>query len=391
MSEPRAASRRGRWIAAAALAAIAGIFGWRLFGTTGAAQTPSQSAAEGVPVTVTRVTRQDVPVLLSGIGNVQALYSVLLRARVDGTLESVGFTEGQMVKKGQLLVLIDPRPYQAALDQAIGQLAHDQAALAQAQTDLRRYQTLLRQDSISKQQAEDQRFQVLQYQGSIQTDQANINTAKLNLIYCHIESPIDGRVGLRLVDPGNMVRSTDTNGLVTVTQVQPITAVFTLPETDLPQVLAARRRGPVKVFAYAPDSNVRLATGVLLTPDNTVSVASGTIKLKAQFANADNSLWPGQYIEGRVQIRVERNAVTLPADAVQRGQDTLYVYVVKPDQTVALRPVSELMEQDGTAVITKGLQPGEEVVLNGQSRLADGVRIAAHTAAAASPQPRQGG
>ncbi len=295
-----------------------------------------------------------------------------------------------MVKKGQLLAVIDPRPYQAALEQAQGQLAHDQAALLQAESDLNRYQKLLRQDSISRQQAENQRFQVMQFKGSIQTDQANISTAKLNLIYCHIVSPVDGRMGLRLVDPGNMVRATDANGLVTVNQVQPITAVFTLPEENLPRVIDAMRAGPVKVLAYSSDHETRLAEGELLTPDNAIDTASGTIKLKAVFRNAGNRLWPGQFIDVRVQVALLHDAVTVPAVAVERGENGLYVYVVKPDSTVALRPVAEKLEQDGLTVIAKGVRAGEVVVTNGQSRLKDGIRVAARSASA-TEHPGAGG
>lgn len=393
MSEHRAALRRGRWIVAAGLAVLLALAGWKLLGGSDAAEPPRHPAANAaVPVTAARAVRQDFPVFLSGIGTVQALNSVLVRARVDGALESVNFTEGQMVKKGQLLAVIDPRPYQAALAQAEGALAHDQAALLQAQSDLKRYQKLLRQDSISRQQAENQRFQVMQYQGSIATDQANINTAKLNVMYCHIESPVDGRVGLRLVDPGNMVRATDTNGLVTVNQVHPITAVFTLPEDDLPRVVAGMRAGRVTVMAYSSDHKTRLAEGRLLTPDNAIDTASGTIKLKAEFPNKDDRLWPGQFIDARVEVALLREAVTVPDVAVERGANGLYVYVVKPDSTVVLRPVEVTVEQDGLAVIAKGVAGGETVVTNGQSRLADGIRVSPRlTTASAAEHPGSGG
>ena len=344
--------------------------------------------SEGVPVTAVAATRQNVPVYLTGIGNVQALYSVLVRARVDGTLDSVAFTEGQEVKKGDLLAVIDPRPYQAAFDQAAAQKAKDQAGLANAKLDLERYSRLARNQYASQQQVDTQQMSVDQLAAAIKADEAALETAALNLSFTHIVSPLDGRVGLRLVDPGNLIHANDTTGLVTVTQVHPITAVFTLPEVDLPRVIEARRAGPVKVLAYSSDRKTRLSEGELLTPDNAIDMASGTIKLKALFQNADNRLWPGQFIAPRVQVSVLPDAVTVPAAGVQRGQDGYYVYVVKPDSTVAMRPVEEALEQDELAVITKGIEPGNQVVINGQSRLTDGARVAARAPAApAKPKP----
>jgi len=343
---------------------------------------------EGVPVTAVPAARQTVPVYLTGIGNVQALYSVLVRARVDGTLDAVAFTEGQEVKKGDLLAVIDPRPYQAALDQASAQKAKDEAALANARLDLERYSRLARSQFASQQQVDTQKATVDQLAASIKADEASMESAGLNLSFTHIVSPLDGRVGLRLVDPGNLIHANDTGGLVTVTQVHPITAVFTLPEEALPRVIEARRAGAVKVLAYASDHKTRLSEGELLTPDNAIDPASGTIKLKARFENADNRLWPGQFIDARVQVGLLTDAVTVPVASVQRGQDGLFVYVVKPDSTVALRPVEETLEQDDLAVIAKGVDAGEQVVTNGQSRLADGVRVAARAPAApAKPKP----
>lgn len=343
---------------------------------------------EGVPVTVVPATKQSVPVYLAGIGNVQALYSVLMRARVDGTLDSVAFTEGQEVKKGDLLAVIDPRPYQAALDQAAAQKSKDEAGLANAKLDLERYSRLARNQYASQQQVDTQQATVQQLSAAIKADEASMETAALNLSFTHIVSPLDGRVGLRLVDPGNLIHANDTTGLVRVTQVHPITLVFTLPEEELPRVVEARRAGPVKVFAYSSDHKTRLSEGELLTPDNAIDMASGTIKLKALFQNADNRLWPGQFIQARVQVSVLPDAVTVPAAAVQRGQDGMYVYVVKADSTVAMRAVEEALEQDDLAVIANGVEAGEQVVTNGQSRLTDGARVAARAPAPpAKPKP----
>ena len=345
---------------------------------------------EGVPVTTAAAARQDLPVYLTGIGNVQALYSVLVRSRVDGTLDSVNFTEGQEVKKGDLLAIIDPRPYQAALDQVSAQKTKDEATLANARLDLQRYSHLVRNQFASQQQVDTQQAMVAQQEAAVKADEAAIETAALNLSFTHIVSPLDGRVGLRLVDPGNLIHANDAGALVIVTQVHPITVVFTLPEAELPRIMDARRAGPVRVLAYTSDHKTRLSEGELLTLDNAIDMASGTIKLKAQFLNADNRLWPGQFIDARLQANVLHDVVTIPAAAVQRGQDGMYVYLVKPDSTVAMRPVEETLEQDGVAAISKGLEGGEQVVINGQSRLTDGVRVAARSGAEPA-KPGSGG
>jgi multidrug efflux system membrane fusion protein len=333
-------------------------------------------AAPTVPVTTTAATHRDVPVFRAGIGTVQALNSVLIRARVDGTLDSVAFTEGQMVKKGDLLAVIDPRPYQASLDQAVSKKAQDTATLENARLDLARYNTLARSDFASRQSVDTQQATVNQYTAAVQGDNAAIETAALNLSFTHITSPLDGRIGLRQIDPGNLIHATDTQGLVTVTQVQPITVLFTLPEEALPSVTSAMTNGTLPAFAYASDNRTRLSQGTLLTPDNTIDSSTGTIRLKAVFANADNRLWPGQFVSARVQIGTQRNAVTVPAAAVQRGQDGLYVFIVKDNQA-KLVPVKESFEQDGTAVIAEGLNGDEQVVINGQSRLTTGTRVSA--------------
>jgi multidrug efflux system membrane fusion protein len=370
--------RRGRWavLAVALLGAAVGGW-WRLAGTNAAEPVRPAPPGEGVPVTTVPATLRNVPVYLTGIGNVQALYSVLVRARVDGTLDSVAFTEGQEVKKGDLLAVIDPRPYQATLDQAAAQKAKDEAALANAKLDLERYSRLARSQFAPQQQVDTQQAMVDQLAAAIKADEANMESAGLNLSFTHVVSPINGRVGLRLVDPGNLIHANDTGGLVTVTQVHPITIVFTLPEEDLPRLIDAQRAGPLKVLAYSSDHKTRLSEGKLLTPDNAIDMTSGTIKLKAEFQNADNRLWPGQFVDARVQVAVLPDAVTVPAASVQRGQDGMYVYVVKPDSTVAMRPVEEVLEQDDLAVIARGVEAGNQVVTNGQSRLTDGARVAA--------------
>ncbi len=329
-----------------------------------------------VPVSTIIAGRRDVAVFRSGIGTVQALNSVLVRARVDGTLESVAFTEGQEVKKGDLIAVIDPRPYQAVLDQAVAKRAQDLATLENAKLDLNRYSSLARSDFASRQSVDTQQATVNQTTAAVQGDNAAIETAALNLSFTHITSPLDGRVGLRMLDPGNLVHATDSQGIVTITQVRPISVVFTLPEEALPAVAGAMATGKLPAFAYASDNRTRLSQGDLLTPDNTIDTSTGTIRLKALFPNTDNKLWPGQFVSTRLQIGVRRNAVTVPAAAVQRSQTGLYVFVVKNNQA-AIAPIQEAFEQDGYAVIDSGLNGNEQVVINGQSRLANGTRVVA--------------
>jgi multidrug efflux system membrane fusion protein len=335
-----------------------------------AAQIPA-----GVPVEATVAKRQDVPVVLSNIGAVQAYYSVLVRARVDGTLDRVFFTEGQDVKSGDPIAEIDPRPYAAALAAAQAKKAADQAQLANARADLVRYSNLARTDFASRQQVDTQTALVAQYQAMIAGDDAAIETARLNLEFCHITSPIDGRTGLRLVDPGNLIHATDAQGIVIITQLHPIAMVFTLPQDDLPQIQAAMARGTAPVIASSPDDHTELGRGRLMTIDNQIDQGTGTIKLKAEFANADDRLWPGQFVNAHIQVDTLRDAVTVPSTALQRGPAGLYVYVVRPDQTVAMVPVQVRQDDGHLAVIAQGVDPGAEVVVNGQLRLQDGSRV----------------
>ncbi len=353
-------------------------------------------AAFAVPVVTAQAAVADVPRELVGIGNVQALYAVTVRAEVTGYLQSVNVAEGQIVKAGDLIAVIDPRPFQAALDMARATKARDEANLVAAERDFERYKALAKHEFQSWQNVDDQQGTVGALRASIQADEAAIEQAALNLSFAHITSPISGRVGLRQIDPGNLITANQSGGLISVTEVQPITAVFTLPEDNLPQVMdalarAAAKGGTVAVRAYTSDNRTLLSEGVLLTPDNQIDTTTGTIRLKAQFANADNHLWPGQYIEARVEIGILAQAVTVPEVAVERGANGLFVFVVKPDQTVALRPVAETLERDGVAVIAKGLAPGETVVVNGQSRLAEGMAVAVHAAKAEAATGHEGG
>jgi len=346
----------------------------------GFAQRPSAPAAStaspAVPVAIAKAVRQDVPVFTEGVGTIQALNAVLVRSRVDGTFMQIAVKEGQEVKPGDLVAVIDPRPYKAALDQAMAKQQQDEAVLANANLDLTRYQALERQDFASRQQADTQKALVAQDMAVVAGDQAMTEAAQLNVAYCYITSPIAGRVGLRLVDPGNLVHATDTTGIINITQDHPIAATFTLPQELLPQVIVAMAKGPTPVVAFSSDDRTALDTGSLLTPNNQIDTTTGTVTLKAEFPNPTNMLWPGQFINAHLRLGTDQNAVTVPPKAIQHGPDGLYVYVIKADATVAVQPVSVGYQDDRQAVITKGLDGGESVVVDGASRLDAGTRVA---------------
>jgi multidrug efflux system membrane fusion protein len=348
------------------------------------AQRPGVANAPAIPVTTVQSQRQDVPVWLRGLGTVQALNTVTIRARVDGTLDKFPVTEGQLVKQGTLLAVIDPRPYQAALDQAVAKKAQDQAQLDNARLDLKRYASLARQDFASRQQVDTQVALVNQYTAALKGDDATIETAQLNFSFCYITAPFEGRIGLRLVDPGNLVHASDPGGIVTITEVHPITVVFTLPQVDLPPILAAMARGKLQVAAWSSNDTLKLADGTLLTPDNAIDTSTGTIRLKAGFPNQDDKLWPGQFVDAQLLLRTEPNVVGVPSQAVQHGQNGLYVYVVQPNATVQ-RQMIEAQDRGPVMVITKGLDAGQTIVLDGQSRLENGMHVIA-TAAAQTAQ-----
>lgn len=351
-----------------------------LFSTTYAAAQPALPPAQGVPggvpVEIAPATTQDVPVYLRGIGTVRASVAVLMRARVDGTLVSVPVTEGQFVHAGDILAIIDPRPYQATLDQALAKKAQDVATLANERADLSRYTALAQKDFASRQQVDSQQAMVQSQLALIKADDAAIEAAQLNLGFCIVRSPTDGRVGLRQLDPGNLIHANDATGIITVARVQPIDVVFTLPQDDLPRVSAAMAHGTLPVAALASDTGAVLDEGTLLTTDNTIDTGTGTIRLKARFPNEKNTLWPGQFVDARLQVDIRHGATTVPSSAVMRGQQGLYVYVMKPDNTVT-RAAVDVAQDDGTlAVVTNGLSPGTQVVRSGQSRLQDGIKVA---------------
>ncbi|HEY0182907.1 MAG TPA: efflux RND transporter periplasmic adaptor subunit [Rhodopila sp.] len=339
------------------------------------------AAGQPIPVLTADAAARDVPIYLDGLGTVQAFYTVTIKAMVDGPLMTVNFREGQDVHKGDVLAQIDPRTYQAALDSAVAKKAQDQAQLANARADLARYQKLVANNYTSAQQADTAKAQVAQFEALVQQDQAQIDTARTQLSYTTITAPIDGRTGMRQVDPGNIVRAADTTGLVVITQLEPIAVVFTLPQQALPAVARALAEGDAPVLALAQDATGGAAkvldTGVLMVLDNQVDQTTGTIKLKAVFPNARHRLWPGGFVSVRLRSDTAKDAVVVPPSAVQRGPRGPYVFVVGNDATVRRQAVTIGYEDEQESVVTTGLKAGETVVTDGASRLSDGSKVTA--------------
>lgn len=402
-------SRRRTWIAAAVIVVLAGA-GWYWWtghragadmaagGKAGPAGGASGAGAgrrgpggpnamPRSPVVVATVARRNMDVVLNGLGNVTPLANVTVRAQVSGPLVKVLFREGQMVKAGDVLAEIDPRPFQATLDQAVGQLARDQALLQNARLDQKRYRTLLQQDSISSQQVDTQDALVRQYEGAVKTDQGNVDNARIQLGYTRIVAPVSGRIGLRQVDAGNIVNTGDTNGIALITQIQPITVLYTIPEDNLPQVLKRLNAGEkIPVQAWDRQARNRLAEGILLTTDNQIDVTTGTVKLKAEFANKDGMLFPNQFVNVRTRIDTLEDATVIPVAAIQRGQQGTFVYVVDDNGTVRVQTVT-LGPSDGShTAVTKGLEPGQRVVVDGADRLKEGMTVEAVDPAARAAQ-----
>jgi multidrug efflux system membrane fusion protein len=371
------------------LAGAAGVLlvGWLVFGRgTGS---PTAMAPQAVPVISGQVVARDVALNLTGIGTVQAYNTVTIRARVDGELVNVAFHEGSDVKKGDLLAQIDPRPYQAALDNALATLAKDQAALANAKRDLSRYQDTAPKGYSSRQQLDTQTMMVDSAQAQIQADNATIENARVQLGYTTITSPLDGVTGIRLIDQGNIIHAGDAAGLVVVTQLQPISVIFTLPQSELPVIAAARAKGaPLTAVALDGDGVTELDQGTLALIDNQIDPATGTIKLKANFPNDRRTLWPGQFVNVRLQVGTVRDGLTVASRVIQRGPKGFFAFVIKPDNTVEMRPVETGQNDRGQVLVTKGLNPGERVVVDGQLRLQPGSQVQAtedKTAAADIP------
>jgi multidrug efflux system membrane fusion protein len=339
---------------------------------------PPSRFPQGAAQTVGAATvgTADVREIVNALGTVTPIATVTVQTQINGQLTEVAFTEGQMVKKGDFLAQVDQRPYQILKEQYQGQLAKDQGLLAQAQMDLTRYQTLAAQNSIAKQQADNQVFIVEQYRGTVRQDQALIDAQDLNIVYCHIVSPVTGRVGLRLVDAGNYVQTSSSTGIAVITQLQPITVVFSVPEDELPGIMPQLTAGAsLPVTAYDRANLRELATGLVSAVDNQVDITTGTVKVKAQFDNADNKLFPNQFVNARLLVTTLKNVVVVPTSAIQRGSPGAYVYVINADNTVSVRQITTGVVDNDVTQVRNGLSAGERVVIDGTDRLRDGLKV----------------
>jgi multidrug efflux system membrane fusion protein len=356
----------------------------------GSGGTAGKSGRQGgpgqvVPVVVATAQKGDLPVYFNGLGTATAFNTVTVRSRVDGQIVKINFTEGQTVRQGDALVEIDARPYQVQLEQAEGQLAKDQAQLRDVQVNYERFQLLFKEGVIPKQQVDTQLSQVGQFEGSIKADEGLIDGAKLQIVYCHITAPITGRVGLRLVDVGNIIHANDTTGLLVITQLQPISVIFSLPEDQLSQVLSKLHGSQLAVEAYDRDDTTKIATGKLLTVDNQIDITTGTYKLKAVFGNENNVLFPNQFVNVHLLVDTKRNVTIVPSPAIQRGPQGTYVFLAQQDNTVKIQPVTVALSSGNSVGIGTGLQPGDTVVVDGQDKLQDGSKIEARTPAGGAP------
>jgi len=355
-----------------------------LTGKTSGNAPPVAGATKGgrgplvTPVDAAKARKGDIGVYFNGLGSVTPIYTVTVKSRVDGELMNVRYKEGDIVQKGDLLVGIDPRPYQVMLEQAEGQMARDQANLTNAQTDLARYETLLKQNAIPEQQLATQRALVSQDEGAIKVDQGQIDAAKLNLVYCQITAPITGRVGLRLVDPGNIVHETDSNGLVVIAQIQPISVIFTIAEDQIPAVIKRFNAGQhLKVDAYDRGMTKRIAQGTLATIDNQIDPSTATLKLRATFENKDIALFPNQFVNARLQVEEKHGVTLVPTAGIQRNSQTTYVYLVKPDSSVTVRNIVVGTAEGSDSEIVSGLAPGDVIVMTGVDKLQEGSKVKA--------------
>jgi membrane fusion protein, multidrug efflux system len=363
-----------RWVIAAVVLFGAMLLAWHSLGRK---PLPAK-APPAIPVDITTVQKADVPIYLEGLGTVQAFYTVTITARVDGQIEKVAFKEGQDVKKGDLLVQIDPRPYQAALGIAIATRAKDLATLANARRDMERYSELAPEDLASKQTVDTQKALIAQLSAQIKGDEAAIDNARTQLDYTTIRSPIDGRTGIRQVDPGNNVHATDTNGMVVVTQLEPISIIFTLPEEAFEQLSAALHRGPVTATALSRDDKDQLDQGTVELIDNQIDQTTGTIRVKVILPNKQRRLWPGQFVNVRVLTQTQRGVLTIPASALERGPNGMFTYLVQPDSTIRVAPLTTGEQTGDIVVVEKGLQAGDKVVASNQYRLQPGSLIRAN-------------
>jgi membrane fusion protein, multidrug efflux system len=389
-SEAPAGRRRWFWIAGIVVAALV-VFLLLSRGNKDAAAAKSEkgsAASRAVPVTAATAKTGDINVYVTGLGTVTAINTVTLRSRVDGQLVKVGYREGQFVHEGDLLAEIDPRPFQVQLTQAEGQKAKDEAALKNARIDLERYQVLIQQDAIPKQQLDTQAATVNQFEGAVKTDEGQVESARLNLVYSRITAPVSGRVGLRLVDVGNMVHATDPNGLLVITQLQPITVLFTIPADRLPAVQQQLATGRKLITeAYDRELKVKIATGTLLAVDNQIDQTTGTVKLKSVFGNEKNELFPNQFVNARLLVDTIRGTVLVPTAAIQRSPQSTFVYVIKADSSVEMRPVDVQLTEGDEAAIRKGVAAGDSVVIDGVDKLQPGTKVAVAGATTGSGGP----
>jgi membrane fusion protein, multidrug efflux system len=388
ISSGRKPRRLALIVACGGAIAIAGFVYWNWSASSSSAQAAKKSGQGAVPVSVATASRQDVPIYLTGLGTAQALFTVAIHAQVDGKLQSVFFKEGQRVKKGDVLAKIDPRLYQAALDQAKARKAMDEAALVAAQKDLVRFQTLVVRNVETQQNLDLQQSKVDQTKASIDADAAAIETAQTNLDYTDIAAPSDGRMGVRLVDPGNIVHTSDQNAIAVLTQTQPAAILFTLPAQTLDDVRDAMAKGTVEVAAYDRDNVRLLSNGTLATIDNLIDQSTATYRLKAIFANADEKLWPGEFVNARLLLEIRKDAVVIPSTAVQRGPHGLFTWVVKTDNTVEPRSITTATATDNTTIVTSGLNDGERVVTDGQYKLQTNAPVSIVNPRAASAQEK---
>ncbi|CAL1241243.1 MdtA/MuxA family multidrug efflux RND transporter periplasmic adaptor subunit [Candidatus Methylocalor cossyra] len=380
-SPSRPARRLGWWL----LVGLAAALGWSWAGRQSPGNGPPEArrAPPPVPVVTAPAVREDFPVYLTGLGTVTAFHTVTVRSRVDGQLVKVAFREGQMVREGDLLAEIDPRPFQVQLTQAEGQMARDRAQLRLARIQLERNRALLSRDYIAQQQVDSDLATLDQLEGAVKADQGQIDAARLQLTYTRITAPLSGRIGLRRVDPGNLVQAADPNGLAVITQLQPIAVIFSLPQDVIPRIAPKLGSGEtLPVEAYDRDMKIKIASGTLLTTDNAIDPNTGTLRFKAVFPNQDNALFPNQFVNARLLADTLRDSVVVPAAAVQRGPDSKFVYLVRDDSTVTVRPIVAGPTEGDRTVVEKGLAGGERVVVEGVDKLREGARV---TAAEAEP------
>jgi len=371
---------RTRWILiGVGIIVLAGII-WQLAGHPGFRSKVPPVVVRPVPVAVAAVVRKDVAIYLEGLGTVTALYNVTVKTQVDGRLDKMFFVEGQRVKKGELIALVDPRPFEAALHQAEATVARDQANLVNAQLNLKRYDELSKQNLIAVQQATDQKAMVDGLAATVLIDKAQVETARLNLEYAHIISPVDGVTGIRLVDPGNIIHAADTTGIVVITQLDPIAVIFTLPQDDLPEVSEAMGNGELTVEAFDRAAGAKLGTGKVLLIDNQINQTTATMRIKAVFPNPKAALWPNQFVKARLLLTTRNNVIVVPAPAIQRGPKGTFVYVVGADSTVSVRNVVIDSAQGDQTILTSGLNPGESVVIDGQNQIKPGSKVSVHPA-----------